>query len=111
MARLVTTVDISVKGISAVRKSIIDAGAQTWAGLDRSYHFLRLRDLGHFRSRREALDRRPQHGVGLRVTAGGAIELRQRQRRAEFEGASAATAMALRKAFSAGAKLAESRLS
>jgi hypothetical protein len=72
---------------------MIDAGAQTWAGLDRSYHFLRLRDLGHFRSRREALDRRPQHGVGLRVTAGGAIELRQRQRRAQFEAARALQAV------------------
>ena len=56
----------SVKGISAIR-SAFDADAQTWAGLDRSYHFLRLRDLGHFRRLREAFDRRPQHGVDLRV--------------------------------------------
>ena len=44
---------------------------------------MRFGKFGELLGRREALDRRRQHGVRI----GGAIELRQRQRGAQFEAA------------------------
>jgi hypothetical protein len=48
---------------------------------------LRLGEIGELSGRREALDRRRQHGVGVGVAIGRAIKLRQRQRGAQFEAA------------------------
>ena len=48
---------------------------------------LRLGELGELLGRREALDRRRQHGVRIGVAIGRAIKLRQRQRGAQFEAA------------------------
>ena len=46
---------------------------------------LRLGDLGHFRGRRKAFERGREDGVGIGGAAGRLIELRQRERRAQFE--------------------------
>jgi len=46
---------------------------------------LRLGEFGELSGRREALDRRCQHGVRIGVAIGRAIKLRQRQRGAQFE--------------------------
>ena len=43
---------------------------------------LRLGEFGKLSGRREALDRRGEHGVGIGVAIGRAIKLRQRARRA-----------------------------
>jgi hypothetical protein len=51
--------------------------------LERRQQRLRLGDLKHFRRGSEAFERRCEHGVRLRVTAGAAIELGHRQRRAQ----------------------------
>ena len=48
---------------------------------------LRLGDLGHFRRRRKAFERRREDGVGFGEAAGRLIEFGQRQRRAQFEAA------------------------
>ncbi len=48
---------------------------------------MRLGEFGELLGRREALDRRRQHGVRIGVAIGRAIELRQRQRGAQFEAA------------------------
>ena len=48
---------------------------------------LRLRDLREFRRRRKACQRRPQNVVGVDRTAGGLIELGQRQRSVQLEAA------------------------
>ena len=50
---------------------------------------LRLRDLGHFRRRRKAFERRREDGVGFGGAAGRLIELGERERRAQFEAARA----------------------
>jgi hypothetical protein len=58
-------------------------GLQLCAGrLDRGHEFHRLGIFRKLRRRRKIFERGSENGVGLRVTAGGAIELRQRQRRA-----------------------------
>ena len=44
-------------------------------------------DLGHFRRRREAFERRAESGVSVGVAAVCAIELGERQRGAQFEAA------------------------
>ena len=46
---------------------------------------LRLGDLRHFGRRRKAFERRREDGVGVGGAAGRLIELRQRQRRAQFK--------------------------
>ena len=48
---------------------------------------LRLGVFGELLGRREAVDRRRQHGVRIGVAIGRAIEFRQRQRGAQFEAA------------------------
>ena len=48
---------------------------------------MRLGEFGELLGRREALDRRRQHGVGIGVAIGRAIKLRQRPRGAQFEAA------------------------
>ena len=48
---------------------------------------LRLGELGELLGRREALDRRRKHGVGIGVAIGLAIKLSQSQRSAQFEAA------------------------
>ena len=48
---------------------------------------MRLGEFGELLGRREALDRRRQHGVGIGVAIGRAIKLRLRQRGAQFEAA------------------------
>ena len=48
---------------------------------------MRLGEFGELSGRREALDRRRQHGVRIGVAIGRAIKLRQRQRGAQFEAA------------------------
>ena len=48
-----------------------------------------LGDLGHFRRRREAFERRRENGVSLGVAAGRLIELGEGERGAEFEAARA----------------------
>src|SRR6516225_5652807 len=48
---------------------------------------LRLGELGELLGRREVLDRRRQHGVRVGVAIGRAVELRKRQRGAQFEAA------------------------
>jgi hypothetical protein len=45
---------------------------------------LRLSELGELLGRREAFDRRRQHGVRIGVAIGRAIKLRQSQRGAQF---------------------------
>jgi hypothetical protein len=44
---------------------------------------LRLSDLGHFRGRRKAIERRREDGVGFCGAAGRLVEFGQRQRRAQ----------------------------
>ena len=56
---------------------------------ERRQQRLRLGDLGHFRRRRKAFERRREDGVGLDGAAGRLIELGERQRRAQFEAARA----------------------
>jgi hypothetical protein len=46
---------------------------------------LRLGKFGELLCRREAVDRRRQHGVRIGVATGPAIKLRKRQRGAQFE--------------------------
>ena len=48
---------------------------------------MRLSEFGELLGRRQALDRRRQHGVCVGVAIGRAIRLRQRQRSAQFEAA------------------------
>ena len=48
---------------------------------------MRLGEFGELLCRREALDRRRQHGVGVDVAIGRAIKFRQSQRGAQFEAA------------------------
>ena len=48
---------------------------------------LRLGEFGELSGRREALDRRCQHGVCIEVAIGRAIKLCQGQRAAQFEAA------------------------
>ena len=50
---------------------------------------LRLGDLGHFRRRRKAFERRREDGVGFGGAAGRLVEFGERQRRAQFEAARA----------------------
>ena len=66
---------------------------------DRRLHFvifperreqrLRLGDLGHFRRRRKAFERRREDGVSFDGAAGRLIELRERQRRSQAPAAGA----------------------
>ena len=46
---------------------------------------MRLGEFGEVLGRREALDRQRQYGVRIGVAIGRAVELRQRQRGAQFE--------------------------
>ena len=46
---------------------------------------LRLCDLGHFRGRRKAFERRREDDVGIERAAGRLVELRKRERRAQFK--------------------------
>ena len=55
-----------------------------WAGLDRSYHFLRLRDLGKLPRRRKAFEGGRKNGVGLRGSRGRLVEFRKRECRDQF---------------------------
>ena len=48
---------------------------------------MRLSEFWELLGRREALDRRRQHGVGVGVAVGRAIKLGQTQRGAQFEAA------------------------
>ena len=56
---------------------------------ERGQQRLRLGDLGHFRRRREALERGREDGVGFGGAGGRLIELGERKRRAQFEAARA----------------------
>ena len=57
------------------------------AGLDSRQQRLRLNDLGHFRRRRKAFERGSEHVVRLDRARGRLIELRERERGAQFEAA------------------------
>ena len=59
------------------------------AGLDRSYHFKRLGDLGHFQRGRKAFACGREHGGGFDGATGRLIDFGERQRRAQFEAARA----------------------
>jgi hypothetical protein len=54
---------------------------------ERGEEGLRFGEFGELLGRREALDRRRQHGVGVGVTIGRAVKLGKRQRGAQFEAA------------------------
>jgi hypothetical protein len=53
-----TVVDVSLGAIAAIQWVLSTLPSQMWAGLDRSYHFLRLGDLGKHPRRRKAIERR-----------------------------------------------------
>jgi hypothetical protein len=56
---------------------------------NRGHQFQRLSNLRHFRRRRKAFERRCENGAGVGGAAAFAIELSQRQRRAQFKTARA----------------------
>jgi hypothetical protein len=62
-----------------------------WAGLDRSYHFPRLLDLGKLRRRRETFERRGEDAVGVGRATSRLIKPRELQRRLQAEAARALT--------------------
>ena len=56
-----------------------------WTGLDCSYYFQRLLDLGKFASLSKTFERGHENAVSFRRPSGRLEECRQLQRRAQFE--------------------------
>src|SRR5277367_6810087 len=75
------------RGTASIWSDITTLRSQIRAGLDCSNRFQRLRELRKLPRRRKALERGREDVMRLDRTGGRLIELRERERRAQFEAA------------------------